>query len=161
VKQRLAQLKQAVETKQSYLNQQRQMLSMLSPDQREQLNSQLMSAQMDLSNAEQQYNQYNSQVEVAVEQANGQIKALAKQRDQLNSAVNKLQTQMGSLKEDETAVTQLINNQMQAQMQMMNGTNPNVNRIRNRSGASRGSNPIRNTLSGGANGNYVRPSLAR
>lgn len=163
VKQRLAQLKQAVETKQSYLNQQRQMLSMLSPDQREQLNNTLMSAQQDLSNAEQQYNQYNSQVEVAVEQANGQIKALAKQRDQLNSAVNKLQTQMGSLKEDETAVTQLINNQMQAQMQMMQqgANNPNINRIQNRGGASRRANPIRNTLSGGANGNYVRPSLAR
>jgi hypothetical protein len=159
VKQRLAQLKQAVDTKTNYLNQQRQMLQMLSPDQRDQLNNTLMQAQMDLNNAEQQYNQYNAQVETVIEQANGQIKALAKQRDQLNSASNKLQTQMSSLKEDETAVTQLINNQMQAQMQMMGagaGT-PNINRIQNR-GASR--SPVRGAISG-ANGNYVRPALAK
>lgn len=161
VKQRLAQLKQAVETKQSYLNQQRQMLSMLSPDQREQLNNTLMQAQMDLSNAEQQYNQFNSQVEVAVEQANGQIKALAKQRDQLNSAANKLQSQMSSLKEDETAVTQLINNQMQAQMQMMNNAGtPNINRISNRGTTPRRVSPLGAAVSG-ANGNVVRPSLAK
>jgi len=159
VKQRLAQLKQAVDTKTNYLNQQRQMLQMMSPDQRDQLNNVLMQAQMDLNNAEQQYNQYNAQVETVIEQANGQIKALAKQRDQLNSAANKLQSQMSSLKEDETAVTQLINNQMQAQMQMMNagaGT-PNINRIQNR-GASR--SPVRAAISG-ANGNYVRPALAK
>jgi len=154
VKQRLAQLKQAVDTKQSYLNQQRQMLSMLSPDQRDQLNNTLMQAQMDLSNAEQQYNTFNSQVEVAVEQANGQIKALAKQRDQLNSASNKLQSQMSSLKEDETAVTQLINNQMQAQMQMMQQGVPNGSRPR--SGGPRRS-PIGGALSG-ANGNYALAS---
>jgi len=159
VKQRLAQLKQAVDTKTNYLNQQRQMLQMLSPDQRDQMNNMLMQAQMDLNNAEQQYNQYNAQVETVIEQANGQIKALAKQRDQLNSAANKLQSQMSSLKEDETAVTQLINNQMQAQMQMMGagaGT-PNINRIQNR-GASR--SPVRGALSG-ANGNYARPALAK
>jgi len=156
VKQRLAQLKQAVDTKQNYLNQQRQMISMLSPDQRDQLNSTMMQAQMDLNSAEQQYNQFNAQVEVAIEQANGQIKALAKQRDQLNSAANKLQTQMSSLKEDETAVTQLINNQMQAQMQMM-GAGNNVNRIRS---GGRANNPIRNALPG-TNGNYARPALAK
>lgn len=158
VKQRLAQLKQAVDTKQSYLNQQRQMLQMLSPDQREQLNNTLMQAQMDLANAEQQYNQFNGQVEVAIEQANGQIKALAKQRDQLNSASNKLQTQMSTLKEDETAVTQLINNQMQAQMQMMGagaGT-PNINRIQNKGNSAR--NPIGSALPGN---NVVRPRLAK
>jgi hypothetical protein len=159
VKQRLAQLKQAVDTKTSYLNQQRQMLQMLSPDQRDQMNNMLMQAQMDLNNAEQQYNQYNAQVETVIEQANGQIKALAKQRDQLNSAANKLQSQMSSLKEDETAVTQLINNQMQSQMQMMSagaGT-PNINRIQNRGGAR---SPVRGAISG-ANGNYVRPALAK
>jgi hypothetical protein len=157
VKQRLAQLKQAVETKTSYLNQQRQMLQMLSADQREQLNNTLISAQMDLANAEQQYNQYNSQVEVAIEQANGQIKALAKQRDQLNSAASKLQSQMTSLKEDETAVTQLINNQMQAQMQMMNngGGTPNINRIQNRGGKRAGLGSGVNTQG------FVRPSLAK
>ncbi|NDD03267.1 MAG: hypothetical protein EB078_00030 [Proteobacteria bacterium] len=159
VKQRLAQLKQAVDTKQSYLNQQRQMMQMLSPDQRDQLNNQLMMAQMDLSNAEQQYNQYNAQVEVAIEQANGQIKGLAKQRDQLNAAASKLQSQMASLKEDETAVSQLINNQMQAQMQMMGagaGT-PNINRIQNRgtSGRRAGLGNVVNPQG------FVRPSLAK
>lgn len=159
VKQRLAQLKQAVDTKTNYLNQQRQMLQMLSPDQRDQLNNTLMQAQMDLNNAEQQYNQYNAQVETVIEQANGQIKALAKQRDQLNSASSKLQSQMSSLKEDETAVTQLINNQMQSQMQMMNAGAgaPNINRIQNRGGSR---SPVRGALSG-ANGNYVRPALAK
>lgn len=157
VKQRQAQLQQAVQTKKSQLDQQKQTLMMLAPEQRDQVMPMLQMLQQEVTTAEADLNNYNAQVEVAIEQGNSQIKAMAKRRDQLNSAATKLESQIAGLKEDEASAQQLINSNLQMQQQPQQGLTPNINRIQ---GAGR--SPISNRVMSGAmsgNTSTMRGSL--
>ncbi len=121
VKKQQAQLQNDVDTAKRGYDQQRQMLQMVAPEQRDQLQSMLMTLQQDLNFKEQKLSQFNANVDVAIEDGSKQIKKLAKVRDMLNSEVNKLSTQLAGMKEDEQAVSQLINQNQQLQMAQLQG----------------------------------------
>jgi hypothetical protein len=121
VKKQQAQLQQDVDTAKRNYDQQRQMLMMVAPEQRDQLQGMLQSIQQDLNFKEQKLSQYNANVDAAIEDGSKQIKKLAKVRDSLNSEVNKLNTQVANIKEDDQAITNLIQNQQQMQMMQMQG----------------------------------------
>ncbi len=116
VKKQQAQLQSDVDTAKRNYDQQRQMLMMVAPEQRNELQSMLMTLQQDLNFKEQKLSQFNANVDVAIEDGNKQIKKLAKVRDMLNSEVNKLNSQLAGMKEDEQAIGQLINQNQQLQM---------------------------------------------
>ncbi len=160
VKQKQAQLQQLVTTKKAQMDQQKQTLMMLAPEQRDQIMPMIQMLQQEVTTAEADLNNYNAQVEVAIESGNAQIKAMAKRRDQLNSAATKLESQIAGLKEDEASAQQLINTnlQMQQQQQVQQGGVPNINRIQ---GAGRSPVPSR-IMSGAMSGNtnVMRGSLA-
>lgn len=129
VKKQQAELQSDVDTAKRNYDQQRQMLMMVAPEQRNELQSMLMTMQQDLNFKEQKLSQFNANVDVAIEDGNRQIKKLAKVRDMLNSEVNKLNSQLAGMKEDEQAVTQLINQNQQLQMAQFQqgGATQNVN----------------------------------
>jgi hypothetical protein len=129
VKKQQAQLQSDVDIAKRNYDQQRQMLMMVAPEQRDQLQSMLMTMQQDLNFKEQKLSQFNANVDVAIEDGNKQVKKLAKVRDMLNSEVNKLNSQLAGMKEDEQAVTQLINQNQQLQMAQyqQGGATQNVN----------------------------------
>jgi len=129
VKKQQAELQSDVDTAKRNYDQQRQMLMMVAPEQRNELQNMLMTMQQDLNFKEQKLSQFNANVDVAIEDGNRQIKKLAKVRDMLNSEVNKLNSQLAGMKEDEQAVTQLINQNQQLQMNQFQqgGATQNVN----------------------------------
>ena len=131
VKKQIAQLQSDVDTSKRNYDQQRQMLQMVDADQRTQLQPMLMSLQQDLNQKEQKLSQFNAQVDVAVEDGSRQIKKLAKVRDSLNSEVNKLNSQLSGIKEDEQAISQLINQNQQLQMAQYQGQNGAVQNVNN------------------------------
>ncbi len=131
VKKQIAQLQSDVDTSKRNYDQQRQMLQMVDADQRTQLQPMLMSLQQDLNQKEQKLSQFNAQVDVAVEDGSRQIKKLAKVRDSLNSEVNKLNSQLSGIKEDEQAISQLINQNQQLQMAQFQGQNGAVQNVNN------------------------------
>lgn len=111
------------------------------------------------SQAEEALNKFKAEVETKVQEGNKAVKTLAKRRDQLQSEIGKLESAMGSITEEETAMQQLINNQMQAQLAAIQGAGqpggtPNVNRIANGvpgRTAPRSTVPGRLGVGGGAN----------
>ncbi len=131
VKKQIAQLQSDVDTSKRNYDQQRQMLQMVDAEQRTQLQPMLMSLQQDLNQKEQKLSQFNAQVDVAVEDGSRQIKKLAKVRDSLNSEVNKLNSQLSGIKEDEQAISQLINQNQQLQMAQFQGQNGAVQNVNN------------------------------
>ena len=137
VKKQVAQLQSDVDTSKRNYDQQRQMLQMVDADQRTQLQPMLMSLQQDLNQKEQKLSQFNAQVDVAVEDGSRQIKKLAKVRDSLNSEVNKLNSQLSGIKEDEQAISQLINQNQQLQMAQFQGQNGAVQNVNNGSALQR------------------------
>lgn len=174
VKKQQAQLQSDVDTAKRNYDQQRQMLMMVAPEQRDQLQSMLMTLQQDLNFKEQKLSQFNATVDVAIEDGNKQIKKLAKVRDSLNSEVNKLNSQLAGMKEDEQAVAQLINQNQQLQMaQLQGGGAPNVNnaaRLQGFTGTSNGprtqlpsrfNGVLSNQNTTPANGNVIRGPLTK
>jgi len=175
VKKQQAQLQSDVDTAKRNYDQQRQMLMMVAPEQRDQLQSMLMTLQQDLNFKEQKLSQFNANVDVAVEDGNKQIKKLAKVRDMLNSEVNKLNSQLAGMKEDEQAVGQLINQNQQLQMAQLQGQTgvQNVNngsRLQGFSGNVGGPRTLAPSRLGGAfsnqnansaNGNAIRGPLTK
>lgn len=176
VKKQQAQLQSDVDTAKRNYDQQRQMLMMVAPEQRDQLQSMLMTLQQDLNFKEQKLSQFNANVDVAIEDGNKQIKKLAKVRDLLNSEVNKLNSQLAGMKEDEQAVGQLASQQQQMQMAQMQGQGGGVQNVNNGSrlqgfsgnvGGPRTQSPSRiggifsNKPASPATGNVVRGPLTK
>jgi hypothetical protein len=174
VKKQQAQLQSDVDSAKRNYDQQRQMLMMVAPEQRDQLQSMLFTMQQDLNFKEQKLSQFNANVDVAVEDGNKQIKKLAKVRDMLNSEVNKLNSQLAGMKEDEQAVGQLLSQQQQMQMaQIQGGGVQNVNngsRLQGFSGNVGGPRTLSPSRIGGsfsnkqaspANGNVIRGPLTK
>ncbi len=84
--------------------------------------------------ADEELAKFKAEVESKVQEGNKKIKALAKRRDDLLAAASKLEGQLGGLKEEETAMQTMINNNMQMQLAAIQGGGqqtaaPNVNRI--------------------------------
>ncbi|NBX67947.1 MAG: hypothetical protein EBR01_03160 [Proteobacteria bacterium] len=175
VKKQQAQLQNDVDTAKRNYDQQRQMLMMVAPEQRAELQNMLMTLQQDLNFKEQKLNQFNANVDVAVEDGNRQIKKLAKVRDMLNSEVSKLNSQLAGMREDEQAVAQLVNQNQQLQMAQLQGQGgvQNVNngaRLQGFTGSNGGPRTLSPSRLGGAfgnraatpaNGNAVRGPLTR
>jgi ABC-type transporter Mla subunit MlaD len=131
----------------------------------------LQQFQAEVSAAEAKVKRITDEIELALENGDAEIKRLARTRDQLNATVTKLQEQLGVLREEETAVNQLLQNAQQLQLQMMQQQAPPLRSIYDRGGPVRapvGGVPTRltsqaarstNALPGGAAGNVRRPGL--
>ncbi len=73
------------------------------------------------SKAEEDLAKFRAEKESMIEEANKAIKKLARRRDSLQSVVSKLEGKIKGLNEEEAAVQQMINQQMQLQLQMIQG----------------------------------------
>ena len=154
VKRREAEMQNDVKGLQRQLEQFQQVAAQAgdNPQAQQAAQQRLQQLQGQLNQAEDTLNNFRAEKEIKIEEGNKAIKSLAKQRDRLNSAISKLKGQVGTLKEEETAVQQLINTQVNLQMQAIQaqynpqaagGVTPNVNRIQ-QFGSSTGNAPRSN-----------------
>lgn len=170
-KRKVSELERAVQEAKNQAQYQQQVVGMLAPEQKQMAMGEVMAAQQKVQQAEGALNQYKSEVDMAIESGNAKIKALAKVRDNLQSTVSKLKSEVGGLKEEEASVQTLINTNMQMQLQQMQPQQAgvsNVNRLGGFSGgagnqprtqAPRIGNSLQTTPTRAASGD-VRGSLA-
>lgn len=165
-KRKMSELERAVADAKSQMQYQQQVLNMLPPEQKQANMGEILGAQQKVQAAEGALNQYKAEVDIAIESGNAKIKALAKVRDNLQSTVSKLESEVGGLKEEETSIQTLISTNMQMQMNPMQAGTPNVNKLGGfggGNGSPRTQAPrIGNSLQGattGAKGSEVRGPL--
>lgn len=122
----------------------------------------LQQYQSEVTAAEARVKKISDEIEIAVENGSAEVKRLAKTRDQLNQTVTKLQEQLGTLKEEESGVSQLLTNAQQLQVQMLQQQQgpPPLRSIYNTAGpAQRSTSAPTSSVAGGVRrGSLANPS---
>ncbi len=147
--------KAAVASKKSALENAKQSASLLAPELRGDMTPTLQGLQSELTAAETTLNNYNSQVQLALEQADPEVQAMAKRKDALASVVKEIDKQLGDINEDAARAQKDENNATAMAMAPQQTGTPNINRL---SGAR---TPVGRGVMGGLMGKGTGTQLGR